>query len=179
LAVVDGIVKQSGGITEVFSELGTGTTFKIYLPTIGERPAKIIPVETAPIPRGLETILLVEDEDGVRRFTSHVLQSFGYQVLSASSGTEALTLLAAKPTTIHLLVSDVVMPKMSGRELAEVLRTSQPDLKVLFLSGYTDDAVLRHGVNREEFALLQKPFLPNSLGTKVREVLDNPRSKRN
>jgi PAS domain S-box-containing protein len=173
LAVVQGVVKQSGGAIEVYSEAGVGTTFKIYLPaSSGERSMPVEPLLQRS-PRGRETILLVEDEEGVRQLAVVALQRFGYQVLTAPSGKAALQFMAAHHDEVHLLVTDVVMPGMSGRQLAETLQETHSGLKVLFLSGYTDDAVVRHGVLQANVAFLQKPFTPASLARKVREVLDN------
>ncbi len=173
LAVVHGIVKQSGGHIDVYSEVGTGTAFKIYLPAVKERlPSSKSFHGLQSMPRGTETILLVEDEDAVRALARHVLGSCGYTVLEAVNGREAIRLAEQHPGQIDLLVSDVVMPHLGGRQLAERLAAAKPGLKVLFLSGYTDDAVVRHGVLVAEFAFLQKPFTPTALAQKVREVLD-------
>ncbi len=172
LATVFGIVKQSGGHVGVYSEVGRGTTFKIYLPSVSESlsgaQTKAAP---EPVPRGTETILLVEDETAVRTMTRLTLEGNGYLVLEAVDGEEALRLCAQHPGPIHLLVSDVVMPRMSGRQLAEQLTTLHPEMRVLFVSGYTDDAVVRHGVLQAEVAFLQKPFSMDDLQRKVRAVL--------
>jgi PAS domain S-box-containing protein len=173
LSTVYGIVKQSGGNIWVYSEPGRGTTFKIYLPRVEESVVTVEP-ETAPLQaaRGSETVLLVEDEESVRTLVRTILQTNGYTVLEASNGGHALQLCERHPGPIHLLVSDVVMPEMSGRELAERLTSSRPNVKVLYLSGYTDNAIVRHGVLEPGTAFLQKPFTPDSLLRKVREVLD-------
>jgi PAS domain S-box-containing protein len=172
LSTVYGIVRQSGGLIEVYSELSLGTTFKIYLPIYVEAT----PVNPHSLPvmasRGTETILLVEDEEEVRDISVVVLQEYGYRVLSAASGAEALALAETHKGMIDILVTDVVMPEMSGRQLADILTARYPHLKVLFLSGYTDDAIVHHGVLKSEVAFLQKPFTLNSLRKKVREVLD-------
>src|SRR5262249_40317724 len=162
----------SGGHVAVYSEVGQGTTFKVYLPRVGQRPAvgKSLP-GLAAMPRGSETVLLVEDEDGVRALTRHTLQGCGYTVLEARDGAEAVRVAGQRQGRIALLLTDVVLPRMSGREVAEHLGSVQPGLKVLFLSGYTDDAVVRHGILEAEVAFLQKPFTPASLAAKVRAVL--------
>jgi CheY-like chemotaxis protein len=173
LATVDGIVKQTGGHVTVYSEVGRGTAFKIYLPcAIGVDATEDASLDVVQAARGSETVLLVEDEDTVRMLAQNTLQSYGYNVLESRNGEEALEICARFPDVIHLLVTDVVMPKMSGRQLAEVLLEARPGLKVLYLSGYTDDAVIRHGVLNSGAAFLQKPFSPITLGRKVREVLD-------
>lgn len=173
LATVYGIIKQSGGYIKVYSELGHGTTFKIYFPAIEEETEGGTAPATA-TPGGTETILLVEDEEAVRALARLMLQISGYHVLVAASGFEALQVAAAHRGQIDLLVTDVVMPGMSGRQVAEALRRSNPSLQVLFMSGYTDDAVVRHGVLEAETAFLQKPFTMHDLTCKIREVLDQP-----
>ena len=174
LATVYGIVKQSGGSIYVYSEPGLGSTFKIYLPLVkDEIPARKSSPGTNPPSRGKETILLVEDEVAVRAITRFALQSFGYTVLEARDGQEAIRLCEEQKPAIDLLVSDVVMPEMSGRQLTERLLTMVPRLKVLYVSGYTDDAIVRHGVLEPGAAFLQKPFTPKALANKVREVLDD------
>jgi len=177
LATVYAIVKQAGGHIEVESEPGRGTTFGVYLPaTEGaaaeERNGGAKPLDA---PGGNETVLLVEDEDAVRALGRIVLRQAGYNVLDAGNGAEALQVCAAYRGPIHLLLSDVVMPEFGGRELAERLVEEYPEMKVLFMSGYTDDAVVRHGVLRDEVAFLQKPFTPAALARKVRDVLDTAR----
>jgi two-component system cell cycle sensor histidine kinase/response regulator CckA len=174
LAVVHGIVEQSGGYIDVGSVPGVGTTFKIYLPTAEGAPEKPTEAVARKPVNGMETILLAEDEEAVRQITSRILAVFGYRVLEASSGEEAMRLADTSRDKIHLLLTDVVMPGMSGRELADALRARDPDLKVLFQSGYTDDAVVRHGVVQAEVAFLHKPFTPDALAQKIREVLDRP-----
>ena len=174
LAVVHGMVNQSGGHIEVYSELGHGTTFKLYFPHV-QGPVssgKSQPGVTT-MPKGSETVLLVEDDDTVRALARHVLRSCGYTVLEAADGRKAVQLAESHQGPIDLLISDVVMPYLGGRQLAERLVALKPDLKVLFSSGYTDDAIVRHGVLQAEFAFLQKPFTPTALAQKVREVLDD------
>jgi len=175
LAMVYGFVKQSGGHIEVYSEVGHGTTFKVYLPRAEQGTAAAHPAATVlEVPRGSETVLLVEDEAGVRNLSRFVLESNGYVVLEARGGADAIALAEAHAGAIDLLVTDVVMPGMSGRQLADALRQVRPATRVLFMSGYTDEAVLRHGVTGASPAFLQKPFSPIGLARKVREVLDAP-----
>jgi CheY-like chemotaxis protein len=172
LATVYGIVQQSRGEVTVETAPGEGSTFHVSLPLAEGVP--LVPDAgpgAAPSPAGTETILLVEDEDAVRELTREVLDAGGYEVLEARNGPEALELAQSHRGDIDLLLADVIMPRMSGRELAERLRTLRPGTKVLFVSGYTDDAVLRHGVLQDEVPFLQKPFAPRDLEQKVREVL--------
>jgi PAS domain S-box-containing protein len=173
LAVVHGIVTQSGGRIDVYSEPGHGTTFKIYLPAVvGDGRLGRSHQGAVTVPRGTETVLLAEDEEAVRRLSRLALEGAGYTVLEAGHGGEAVRVARSHDGPIDLLVSDVVMPVMGGRLLAERLVAERPDLKVLFMSGYTDDAVVRHGVLEAEMAFLQKPFTPQALARKVRKVLD-------
>jgi PAS domain S-box-containing protein len=172
LATVYGIVEQAGGRVGVYSEPGRGTTFKAYLPLVpagAEAPAEAAPA--GPPPRGTETVLLAEDEGPVRALARAVLEAHGYTVLEAADGRHALTAAALHAGPIHLLVTDLVMPGAGGRELAGRLREQRPGLKVLYLSGYTEDAVVRHGVLEAEADFLQKPFTREALARKVREVL--------
>jgi PAS domain S-box-containing protein len=173
LAMVYGFVKQSGGHVEVDSEPGHGTTFKVYLPRVkATAPLAKSSPGLLKVPKGAETVLLVEDEDAVRTLSRLILQSGGYTVLEARDGQEGVRVAQQHPGLIHLLVTDLVMPRMSGRQLAEVMTEARPHLQVLFLSGYTDEAVFQHGVLDAGVAVLQKPFSPIGLARKVREVLD-------
>ena len=174
LSTTYGIVKQSGGSIWVYSEPGVGTTFKIYLPQCEEELAEHEPPPTvATLHAGTETILLVEDETEVRRLVERLLQMQGYAVRSAASPAEALA--AAKTAgQIDLLVTDVIMPGMNGREMARVLAAQRPQMRVLYMSGYTDAAIAQQGILPPGTAFLSKPFTPNVLARKVREVLDGP-----
>lgn len=179
LAMVYGFVKQSGGYITVESSPGAGATFRVFLPHQVTIPGPApLDAEAMAIPRGQETILLAEDQAEVRILTRRVLQQFGYTVLEASNGYEAIEVGNRYQGPIHLLVTDVVMPRLGGRQAAESLRTRHPETRVLFLSGYTDDALVRHGVAKEHTAFLQKPFKPAVLAAKIREVLDLPQSAR-
>jgi len=175
LSTVFGIATQSGGSIWVYSELGLGTTFKVYLPRAAAdmRLTPELPVHATPR-RGTETILLVEDEAQVRTVALGILTRAGYRVLVAASPGEALLTTEQHQGPIELLVSDVVMPQMSGPELAKRLAPSRPEMRVLCMSGYTDDSIVRHGVLAAHFAFLQKPITPDTLTRKVREVLDAP-----
>jgi PAS domain S-box-containing protein len=173
LATVYGIVKQSGGYIWVYSEPGRGTTVKVYLPRVpgGAEPPPP-PPEPPALVGGHETVLLVEDAAPVRTLARRSLEACGYTVLDAADGPSAIALAARHGGEIAVLVTDVVMPGMSGRELAERLAPARPEMKVLYTSGYTDDAMVRQGVLNAGVAFLQKPFVPDSLARKVREVLD-------
>ncbi|HYI93904.1 MAG TPA: response regulator, partial [Bryobacteraceae bacterium] len=167
-----GIVKQNHGEIVVRSELGEGSVFSIYLPRIDE-PA---PVETTPAvsittTKGAETILVAEDEDGVRHIVTQMLREQGYTVLTANGGAEAIQIATAHSGPVQLLVSDVVMPRMSGPELAQRLRGLRPEMRVLFVSGYTDSEIVREGELEPGTDFLQKPFTREQLASKVREVL--------
>jgi signal transduction histidine kinase len=173
LATVYGIVKQSGGFIWTYSEPGKGATFKIYLPLHDGAPtAANEEREKPPAVDGSETVLLVEDSDDVRYVARKTLEQHGYEVMDAPSASAALSLAAQLDRPVHLLLTDVVMPEMSGRVLAEKFAMFQPHAKVLYMSGYTDDAIIRHGVLRAKIPFLQKPFTPLALATRVREVLD-------
>lgn len=173
LATVYGIVKQSGGNIWVYSEPGKGTTFKIYFPQISQDQEKSARPEISNESLdGDETILLVEDESSLRDLAFAILVRRGYTVLEASNGEEAINASRNYSGTIHLMLTDVVMPLMNGRELADKLRLERPGMSILFMSGYTDEAIIRHGVLDSKNAFIQKPFTPISLSKKVREILD-------
>jgi two-component system cell cycle sensor histidine kinase/response regulator CckA len=173
LAVVHGIIEQSGGHISVESHPGAGTAFTIYLPASDQEvPAATAGGGAGAASNGRETILLVEDESSLRDLAARALRARGFSVLVAADGAQALKTLEAHRGRIHLLATDVVMPNMDGRELADRLRARMPGLKVLFLSGYMDDALLRRGIFQADETLLQKPFTPGALAQKVREVLD-------
>ncbi len=179
LSTVYGIVKQSGGFIWVYSEPGQGTVFKIYLPRVAAESDLVGAISADPqeLPRGSETVLLVEDADGVRLVGKRILERQGYHVIEAPNGEAALQMIANRSGPIDLLLTDVVMPGMGGRILAEELGRLHPEARVLYASGYTDDAVVRHGVLESAVAYLQKPYTAESLTRKVRQVLDGPRIK--
>jgi len=171
LSTVFGIVKQCGGHIHVYSEPEKGTTFEIYVPHV-DREVTVQNEARTKTAYGSECVLLVEDEEAVRGVAKMVLETFGYSVLEADGGAKAISVCQEFGGAIHLLVTDVIMPKMGGGKVADAIRRLRPEIKILFLSGYTDDAVVRHGVQHEHVAFLQKPFTPDSLARKVREVLD-------
>jgi signal transduction histidine kinase len=173
MATVDGIVKQNGGHIEVDSEVGCGTTFTIYLPRLMN--GTLIHSDsllTSDAPRGTETVLVAEDDPAVRLLARLSLLRCGYQVLEAGNPEEAVRVALDFVEPIHLLLSDVIMPQSEGAPLIERLRNSRPDLRLLYMSGYTDEAIVHHGVLDEGIPFLQKPFTPHALAQKVREVLD-------
>jgi CheY-like chemotaxis protein len=173
LSTVYGIVKQSGGNIWVYSEPGRGTTFKIYLPRVDDVAEEYTrTMEDDERTRGTETILLVEDEEMLRKLARQTLKGYGYHILEASNGDEAITVCNQYQGEIDLLLTDVIMPRMNGRELSKCLLKTRPNLRVLFMSGYTDDAIVHQGVLDESANFIQKPFPPESLANKVREVLD-------
>jgi signal transduction histidine kinase len=174
LSMVYGIVRQSGGNIWVYSEEGTGTTFKIYFPRVTAEAQEYKRTNGfAEVPKGCETILLVEDAALVRTLARQVLETAGYRVLEAESGEAALRICESiNGTRIDLLLTDVVMPGMSGNDMSKILLAKQPDMPVLYMSGYTDDAIVQHGVLEPGINFLQKPFSPGALAVKVREVLD-------
>ena len=173
LSTVYGIVKQSSGYIEVYSELGKGTVFKIYLPRLSEgASARRSNFNLSSVRGGSETIVVVEDEEGVRELLRDVLMGHGYNVLAAENGDDALRMMAGHPTQIHLLITDVIMPSMSGPELAGRATVLKPALLVLYMSGYTDHAIVCNGNLEPGLNFLQKPFSADSVARKVREVLD-------
>jgi CheY-like chemotaxis protein len=174
LSTVYGIVKQSKGNIWVYTELGKGTTFKVYLPRaerlISEKKKKD---EKAEALAGSETILVVEDDEMVRKFAERVLKGFGYRVLIAANGEEAVRIVGEHEGPIHLMLTDVVMPGMSGQDLEDKLKASKPGIKVLYMSGYTDDAIVHHGILDRGKIFLQKPFTVEALGRKVKDTLED------
>jgi len=173
LATIFGAVAQAGGTIDVCSERGTGTTFKIYLPRTDSVPAVAgWNSRELEMPRGNETILLVEDQEVVRRLAVKILRRLGYEVLQADNGARALDIVENHPGTIHVLLTDVVMPGMSGPELAERSRAQRPDMQVLFTSGYTENAISHHGILDTGVNFIAKPYLPAALARKVRLLLD-------
>ena len=179
LATVYGIVKQSGGYIWVYSELGKGSVFKVYLPRVErEAPQSAHNADPNGAPQhGTETILLAEDSESLREMAGEYLESIGYTVIEAGCGTEALQRSNEFQGAIHLLLTDVVMPEMNGRELADQIIQKRPGIKVLFTSGYTDDAIVRHGVLEPGIAFIQKPYRPRAIARKIREVLGEPSTK--
>jgi CheY-like chemotaxis protein len=172
LSTVYGIVKQSGGYIWVYSEPGKGTTFKVYLPRVATAAEPLPVSKDQEIARGgTETILLVEDEDAVRALASRILESKGYTVLLAESGAQAIEIARENPA-IDLLLTDMVLPGMGGSEISKRIHELAPRTKVLYTSGYTDDVIVRRGLMERDAAFLEKPFTPNVLARRVREVLD-------
>lgn len=172
LAMVYGFIRQTGGHIAVSSVVGRGTTFRIFLPRTEEARASPKPGPSQVLLRGNETILVVEDDDGVRTLTRNVLHACGYNVFEAGVGEDAIRLAESRPEAIDLLLTDLVMPSMSGVKLAERLYAVQPAMKVIFMSGYTDDTIMRHGILNADCCVIEKPFTPHALSQKVREVLD-------
>jgi two-component system cell cycle sensor histidine kinase/response regulator CckA len=175
LATVFGIVRQSGGNIWVYSEPGGGTTFKVYFPKADAAAAEPVTVVAPVSLEGRETILLVEDQDEVRTVARQILRRYGYHVLDARNAGEALLVCERHPRNIHLLLTDVVMPHVSGRELAERLLQIRPEMRVLYMSGYTENAIVHHGILDSGIEYLQKPIVPEALARRIREVLDAPK----
>ena len=171
LSVVYGAVKQSEGFIEVYSEPDHGACFKIYLPSVEDKQVTDRSLHEGSIPKGTETVLLVEDEDALRELARHILDSYGYNVLVAANGEEALKIFNQQQDKIDLLLTDVVMPGMGGRKLSEQIAAARPTIKTIYMSGYTDDAIVRHGILHDNVNFLQKPFSPQDLAHKVYEVL--------
>jgi CheY-like chemotaxis protein len=176
LSTVYGIVKQSGGYISVDSEVGRGTTFNIYLPQLDQKVSEIgtWPTFNGLLP-GKETVLLVEDDNQVRSMAAMALEMSGYDVLTATNGAEALLLCERYESKIELLLTDVMMPRMSGQELSSRLLKLRPATRVLFMSGYSDNASIHHGVTEDGTDFIKKPFSPQAITRRIREVLDAPR----
>jgi CheY-like chemotaxis protein len=173
LATIYGAIRQSNGYVEVYSEVGKGTTFKIYLPAESGTPDSLTPrLGPRPVTGGSETVLVVEDDERVRNVASRALRDAGYRVLSASSGEAALAVAGEDSAPIHLLVTDVVMPGMNGRQLAERLARAHPETRTLFTSGYTENIIAHHGVLERGIEFLSKPYTLETLTSRVREMLD-------
>ena len=175
LSMIHGMVEQSGGFIEIASEPGRGATFRIYLPGVEGAADDAIP-ETGPAPGGRETVLVVEDQEEVGRYVTAALKTFGYEVMRVESAAEALAVCQRESERIDLVLTDVVMPNFSGPELAGWLKELGPAIKVLFMSGYTDDAIVHRGFLEAGVEFIQKPFSPDQLAVKVREVLGAPKS---
>ena len=173
LATIYGIVKQNGGYINVYSEPGKGTTFKIYIPRIMEEDEVIEKTEEVSLASGSETVLLVEDDDMVRRMTSAMLKKIGYKVVTAETPLEALSFCEKKDKHIDILLTDVVMPEMSGKDLRDKIKAMRPDIKVLYMSGYTADIILHHGVIDKGVYFVQKPFSLNDLSRKIRDAVED------
>jgi CheY-like chemotaxis protein len=173
LATVYGIVRKNGGYIEVYSELGQGTTFKIYIPRIMEKDEVREKSEEASLVSGSGTVLLVEDDDMVRRMTSAMLKKIGYNVVAAQTPMDALSFCEKEDVCIDILLTDVVMPEMSGKELRDKIKRILPNIKVLFMSGYTADVILHHGVMDDGVYFVQKPFSLNDLARKIRDAVED------
>ena len=174
LSTVFGIVQQSGGSIWVYSEPGNGATFKVYFPAAEPVVPKVPTAKpTAKARRGNETILIVEDDEPLRRLSLSILQRHGYSMLIAAGPDEALAITERHPAAIDLLLTDVMMPGMNGKQLAARVRTLRPEMKVLYMSGYTGEVVVHHGVLEKNAAFVQKPITPDALTRSVRRVLDS------
>ena len=166
-------MKQNNGHIWTYSEPGKGTTFKIYFPRIKAEEKSDIeePLDENRL-KGSETILVVEDSETLLKLTQKILEAYGYKILTAQSGNEAMEIFKGNVGPIHLLLTDVVMPGISGRKLAEQIQSKNPKVKVIYMSGYTDDNISKHGVLYDDIEFIEKPFSPKDLGLKVREVLN-------
>jgi CheY-like chemotaxis protein len=171
LATCYGIISQSGGDIHVYSEANSGTTFKIYLPRTDALPEAAAAADASTMPTGSESILIVEDDPAVQRLAVVILRNCGYKIQESNNAFEALTLIRRNPG-FDLVLTDVIMPQMSGKELSDKIKAQCPHTKILLMSGYTDDALAHHGVLDEGLLFLEKPFSPAKLTRKVREVLD-------
>ena len=171
LSTVYGIVKQSGGYIWVYSEPGNGSCFKLYFPRVDKPVSVSVPQRVWVAETGMETILVVEDDDPLREVVSEYLRTHGYSVVQAGNGPEALKVVDQHAGPLDLLLTDVIMPKMSGPELAAKIASRQ-EMATLFMSGYTDDAIVNHGILQADTAFIQKPFSLSALGNKLRQVLD-------
>jgi CheY-like chemotaxis protein len=171
LATVYGIVQQSSGYISVYSEVGKGTTFKVYIPRFKEMPKAVQLREITPIAAGSETILLVEDEDSLRELSHQLLETMGYTVIQAANGGDAIRIAGEYTEPIDLLITDVGMPGMSGRELAELLVAGRSQMRVLYVSGHTDESIVHYAIRNPGMAFLQKPFSRDGLAKKIQEVL--------
>jgi CheY-like chemotaxis protein len=172
LATTYGAVHQAGGTIEVYSEVGIGTAFKVYLPRVEEAAEPVEEGCPAALPGGTETVLIVEDEGILRSLCVQILERLGYRVLQARNGTEAIAEAAGYGDRIDLLLTDVVMPGMNGSELATQLVLHHPEMKVLFTSGYTEDVISHHGVLADGVSFIGKPYTPSALARKVREIIE-------
>jgi two-component system, cell cycle sensor histidine kinase and response regulator CckA len=173
LATVYGIIKQNGGDVFLYSDQGKGTTVKVYFPRVAEATESDRRKEPREVPRGTETILVVEDEDMVRRVVMKALVKHGYKVLEAKNGKDALQICASYADRIHLLLTDVIMPGMNGRQLAELLAPSRPEMNVLYMSGYTENVIVNRGILKPGISFIEKTFTSERLCFKVREVLED------
>jgi CheY-like chemotaxis protein len=172
LSMVYGIIKQHNGYINVYSEPGRGTTFRIYLPVIAAEAEEIKPEVIPPVITGTETLLLAEDETGVREFTENLLKEYGYKVISAVDGQDAINEFKAYKNRIHLVLLDVIMPNKNGKEVYDEIKQIRPDIKVLFMSGYPANIIQKHDIIEKGFAYIEKPASPTKLLRKIREVLD-------
>jgi len=170
LATVYGIVRQSGGHIDVESKAAGGTTFKVYLPRVDDHSEEVRAAVTGPA-GGTETVLVIEDEEAVRHLACRILSAYGYKVLEAAGGAEALVVCEQNGSSIDIILTDIVMPKMNGFELADRIKLRHPDIKVLYMSGYADTAITRHGGLEPGMSFIQKPFTPEGLAHKLREAL--------